>query len=441
MKNNFLKIVGFVLISAMLVGMNSCVKDDLDAPPAHVYPIGEEITVADLWATATTIPVKILEEKSIFGVVTMGEAGGNLYKETFIRDHTGGLKLEFWESAGFNVGDSVQVQLKGTRFYNDNDVVMLDSVDVVYNVRRISAGANVDPVEITIADLNTGSYVCQLVKLKGVQFTDAELGETWADAVGLQTINRDLEDCNGGKTIVRSSGYSNFASTLLPVGNGDLIAIASSYRGTSQMLIRNPQENSLTGTRCDGSGGGGGSQVDPVDAVNEYFDAAVDYTDISISGWNNIIVEGDRAWQGKTFQSEKYAQASGYNSSLAAMETWLITPPVKDISTKVLSFKSAMAYWEHVNNEPMTVYISTDYVGDNFETATWTELSVTMANSSSSDNAWIESGEVDLSAYSGNAAIAFKYVGSNDESTSYRLDDIMIDVSGGGGGGGGGGGW
>ncbi len=58
-----------------------------------------------------------------------------------------------------------------------------------------------------------------------------------------------------------------------------------------------------------------------------------------------------------------------------------------------------------------------------------------MAQESDGDHTWVESGEYDLSAFSGNAAIAFRYIGSDTESTSFRVDDIVVtDGSGGGGG-------
>ena len=435
MKNIITKISSVALAMMILLGVSSCVKDEFDEPPIPVVPVGDVMTVSDLWAMATAAPYKFTEDKSVYGVITMAEKNGNLYKEAFVQDVTGGMGLSMLSSTGLAIGDSVRIYLKGTRIKNYNDLLVLDSVDITDNVIRISAGNVTTPKEVTIADISTGAYVGQLVKVMDVQFKTGELGKTWADFSTLTTTNRDLEDCENA-TIVRTSGYANFAASLLPEGNGSLVAVASRYRGTDQLYVRDMAEVLLTGERC-GSGGGGGL-VDPVDAVNEGFDGAVDYSDFSAEGWTNVLVAGDRFWQGKTFNSDKYVQASGYNSGLAAMETWLITPPVTNISTKVLSVKTAMAYWTH-NGNPFTVLISTDFVGDNFATATWSELDVTIATSSSSDNAWISSGEVDLSAYSGNAAIAFRYVGSDAESTSFRIDDVLIDLPGSGGGGGGGG--
>lgn len=435
MKNILLKISSIAIVLLFLVGMNSCVKDEFDTPPAQSIPVGDMVTVADLLASATSAPQKVTEDKSLYGVVTMGEQNGNLYKEAYMRDATGGIKLSLLSATSLNVGDSIRVYMNGARYYNDNDQITIDSLETTNNIIKISAGRTVKPIDVTISDVNTGAYIGQLIKLSGVQFKSSELGKTYADAQALSTENRTIEDCTS-ETIIRTSGYSNFAGELLPEGNGTLIAVASSYRGTSQLYIRDVNEVVMTDERCGDNPGGG--PVDPVDAIDEKFDGVVDYTDVAISGWTNMLVAGDRSWQGKTFNSDKYTQASGYNSGLADMETWLITPPVTNISDKVLSFKSAMAFWTHGADAPMTVLISTDFVGDNFATATWTELSVTMANESSSDNAWITSGEVDLSNYSGNAAIAFKYKGSDAESTSYRLDDIIIDLPGTGGGGGGG---
>lgn len=435
MKNIVLKITSLTLAILMAIALNSCVKDDFDQPPVLIIPEGEVVDVSDIIALAMTsaTPIKINEDMSMFGMVTMGEQSGNFYKQVAFQDETGGIMLEFLGSTSLMVGDSIMVNLNGARVYNYNNLPQIDSLEITYNVLKISAGNTFVPEEVTISDLKTYSYTGQVVKLKDVQFKESELGNTFADAVGLSTENRDIEDCDDNTSIVRTSGYANFAGELLPEGKGSLIAFVGRYRDDVQLAVRTFAEVDMDGERCDGGGGGGTGPVDPVDVVDEDFSTQEDYSDISLDGWTVISAAGDRNWQGKTFDSEVYAQATGYNSGLAEMETWMITPPVTNISEKVLSFKSAKAYWEHSINEPLTILISTDFVGDNFETATWTELDVNIANESSSDHAWIESGEVDLSSFSGNAAIAFKYVGSDTESTSMRIDDVLIDVPGGGG--------
>jgi hypothetical protein len=180
-------------------------------------------------------------------------------------------------------------------------------------------------------------------------------------------------------------------------------------------------------------GGGGGEPIPPVAEVDEDFSSVGNNQNINLDGWTNILTAGNRLWQGKHYQSERYAQATGYNSGLTEMVTWLITPPVVNTAgDKKMSFRSAMAFWEH-SGEPLQVLASTDYDGTNFETASWIEMSANIANSGSGDNNWVESGVVDLSAQVGNVAVAFVYTGSGTESTSIRIDDVRIsdDLSGG----------
>ena len=77
----------------------------------------------------------------------------------------------------------------------------------------------------------------------------------------------------------------------------------------------------------------------------------------------------------------------------------------------------------------LKAYISTDYTGDgNPENATWTELSANITDPPASSFAptWTQSGEIDLSSYSGNVYIAFKYDGSDSLTTTFYLDNFMI---------------
>jgi hypothetical protein len=177
-------------------------------------------------------------------------------------------------------------------------------------------------------------------------------------------------------------------------------------------------------------GGGGGGGNDPVDMVNEDFQSVVNNTDIAISGWVNIAEAGTRKWQGKVFSGEGYAQSTGYNSNLPSMITWLVTPNVKMDVAKKLRFKTAKSFWEHGTGVPMTVLVSSNYDGVNPSAATWTPITVTVAGQSDADNAWVESGDFDLSSFipQGKIAVAFKYVGSGTQSTTMRVDNVYIGL-------------
>ena len=113
------------------------------------------------------------------------------------------------------------------------------------------------------------------------------------------------------------------------------------------------------------------------------------------------------------------------------MVTWLITRPVTISSQKILSFQTAKAYWEHAaGHTPFEVFYSKDYTGRNLLTATWIPVSCTLAVESDPDHTFINSGNISLPVEAGGSCvIAFKYTGSDTESTSYRIDNILITTA------------
>ena len=432
---NLLSYLFVVLTVALLLGTISCVKQEFDEPPAADIPVGDVYTIAQLRQMyADSSEYTFTGDFSVYATVTMDESTGNIYRTAYIQDNTDATYLFMKTSGGVAEGDSVRLYLDGCTLSSYGGVFQIINVDNDSSIVIIDNGKNLEPEVITMAMLSTGNYESKLVTLTDVQFASSELGKTWAESSDYG--NRTLEDCDENTAIVRTSSYSSFAEEILPEGNGDITGIVSRYNETMQFYVRSMAEVNLTGERC-GNGGGGGSQVDPVETISEDFSGGTDYEDIEIEGWTNIMVQGSRRWQTKSFNSDKYAQATAYNSGLDVMETWLITPPIINTSgDKILVFESAQAYWLHTGT-PMQVLASTDFTGDNFATATWTEIDVRLATSSDPEHSWISSGDVALSAFTGNVTIAFKYIGSDTESTSMRIDNLTIDTEGSGGGGGG----
>jgi len=428
MKKIFFSILVLIIVTGSTFYFSGCVKQEFDTPPIHNVPIGEILTIGDIRQIYQDSGVYVFTaDYSLYATITMDESSGNIYKSAYIQDNSGAVNLHFLESGGVTVGDSIRVYLKDCIISTYNELLQIDNIQNDSNIIILANKRYVEPQLLTIADVNTGNYESQLIRLDSVQFLDGELGKTYADAEA--SANRGLEDCDGESILVRTSNYSNFAFDPLPGGKGSLIAIAGVFGTTQQLYIRTLDEVNLDGTRCDG----GGTPVDPVDEINEDFETASPDVDIMLEGWLNIIEAGDRKWQGKDYSGNTYAQSSGYQSGLDEMICWLITPPINVQGTKILKFLSAKAYWEHQSDEPLEVLASTDFDGTNIETATWTKLNPYIAGQSDTDNEWYESGDVDISSFSGVCYIAFKYSGSDTESTSLRLDDIKVNSSGGGG--------
>lgn len=441
-----------ILLSA--ITLISCV-DNNETPPDKVeFKNGQIVTVDQVKALYSgelakpwqqRMPVKIENDWSLRGIITASDKkDGNLYKEAFIQDQTTGLRLLFDATSGLYPGDSVVINLKNLYLGDYGDFIQLGGIPYVdaSGNRRVS-GMNMDrqvlklsignptvPQLATIAGIKSAAWLGKLVRLENVQFEDDETGKTWADAQAdpPAAANRYLTDCSNRSVIVRTSGYASFAGNILPGGKGTLVAIVTKFNNDYQLLVRDYSEVNLTGDRC---GYIPQPLGEPVETFSQNFESFADNASIYISGWQNLATAGGRIWLAKLFSGNRYAQATGYNSGLSTMVTWLITPPVKLSTQKVLNFQTAKAYWAHTGNrQPLEVFISTDYNGSNPGSATWTALSAKVAGKADPDNTFIASGAVSLPMIAGKSGvIAFRYTGSDTESTTIRIDNIVVSAN------------
>jgi len=433
-----MKKLALFFVSAMLLYLSSCVKQNFDTPPIKDIPVGTVYTITQLRQMyADSGAYQIKTDASVYAVVTMDEASGNIYKSAYVQDAGDAVNLHLQQSGGLSVGDSIRIYLKNVILSDYGGMFQLDNVNNDSSLVILDTQKYKTPKEVSLQDLLANKYQAQLIKLSDVQFAESDTGKMYSDPAA--ATNRALENCDGDQVDVRTSNYANFATAKVPSGRGSFIGVVGTFNGSPQLFIRSLSEVVMDSARC--TSGGGGSAVTPVESVNEAFDNAANYTDIAINGWTNFMVVGNRAWQGKVFNTDKYAQTTGYNSGLSDMETWLITPPVINTGgDKVLSFRSAMAYWTHAaGNEPLSVLASTDFNGSNFASATWTVLHPALPDANATNYAWMSSGDISLANFVGNVSIAFKYKGSNTESTTIAIDDVVISSNGSGGGGGGGG--
>lgn len=383
----------------------SCEKE-FDTPPIKELPSGSVITIADLRNMWVTQDVKITDDLSVYGVITMDETSGNIYKEAYIQDVTGGIDLRLMSSGGLYEGDSVRVYLKGTIVSKYNQMLQLDSVDVDNNVIKQSTEQFRSPELLSDIAQITATHQAQLIQLNNVQFSSADIGQTYADAQNQQSQNRMLEDANGNQIIVRTSGYANFAGDTVPSGNGTFIGVVSQYNNDLQLLIRRPSELSLNGER---------------NVIKDFEDQS-----ITSGGWTVQTPVGSAPyeWHVASFNNNYYANMSNWTgSSNLASETWLISPSYdfSNSTMPTLQFTSAYKY----NGPTMEVLISTNYDGVSApSTASWSQLSPIL---SPGNFTWTSSGVVDLSAYTQSSVyIAFKYTGTNSDGSTWEVDDINI---------------
>ncbi len=159
----------------------------------------------------------------------------------------------------------------------------------------------------------------------------------------------------------------------------------------------------------------------PTVIVNAGFDS-------DLSPFTAVSVVGDQVWGQASFSGNGYAIMNGYSGGAQENEDWLISPAINlDASTdNVFSFSSSANY----SGPDLVVLISTDFSGtydsSSVVNANWTDITNLVALSSGSWT-WTPSGDVDLSAYSGTAYVAFKYLSNpTDGAKTYEIDDVQL---------------
>lgn len=452
MNNSITRTILFSLMAVVLT-ITACVKGEFDAPPVNIPSVDfpSNTTIAELKAMYLGTLDSISDDIVIQGKVVANDESGNLYKKIVIQDATAGIEILLNKTSLYNeykLGQRVFVKCKGMYLGDYGGLVQLGStylgkvgqlpeIMIPQHLFKDSLPGSVpEPVAIDLAADNA-AYLSMFVSIDNAIFSEGGKN-TYSDADA--TTNRTLKTGSGTIT-VRTSNYASFALDTLPKGYGKVLGILGSYNGTAQLAIRDTSDlQNFSGVVPEtpefvfpATG------ITPVASIDEKFDAAVASTDIAINGWTNQAAAGARNWQGKTFQTEKYAQASSYNTTDDMNKPWLITPPVIYTSDLKLSFKSEKAYYI---TDQLSVWILYNYTGD-ASAATWTQVNATLAGASDADYTWVLSGDINLSDYvpanySGNIYIGFKYEGDATNTSTYCIDDVKVGTSGGGGGGGGG---
>jgi hypothetical protein len=342
--------------------------------------------------------------------VTADEISGNLYKQVFVEDGTGGLQLRLISGYGLNIGDKIRINLNNVLLDAYGMMVQLDSIDIDKRVVKISSGNPVVPVKATFNQLlsmqdGLSKFQSRLVLLDSVEFAAGDKSQFYSDTSTYKySIDRTLLNSAQVPVVVRTSGYANFAKNIIPCGKGSIIAVAGQYNSTIQLTIRQLSDVSISYDNCP--------------LVAKTFNDG----NITSGGWTNYRASGTIDWAPGNHSGQLYGQISNYVSGNQPCETWLISPSL-NLSTAPspnLSFQSAYNY----SGPTLEVLISTNYNSGDPAVATWIPLSPTLSPGSWT---WQGSGKISLSSFkSSNTRIAFKYTGTASSGSTWEIDDIAV---------------
>ncbi len=412
-------ILGAALMAAVFT---ACVDEDFDKPDPIIPEVdfNSNATIAELKAMYPGSLDSIEADTIIQGIVVANDESGNFYKTLVIQDGTAGIELKidrYDMYTEFKVGQRVYVKCRGLflgdygglvqlGYIYNSDIGRIPDVLVDDHIFRDSLpGIAPAAAVLTIPTLTT-DYLSMLVQFDSVHFTDP--GLTFSESTG--TTNRTLEDEFGNQILVRTSNYASFAANVIPDGTGSIRGILSVYNGDYQLYLR-----------------------DLNDLVNWDDPTSGDYVlyerfSSNPTDWFIYSVASTKDWY---FNSAYGNMAITGSSSDAACNDYLISPALNlsGVANPVLSFQSWTRYTDAGFAQPVEVLVSTNYSGSGDPTSsTWTSLSATWSPTDS--QTWTSSGDISLSAYSGQTIyIAFRYRSSGTASGSYsawQVDEFKI---------------
>jgi hypothetical protein len=406
--------IKWLLFSLAALAIASCRKE-IDNPPQNEIPVSAQLDVTELRAIYTGTPIHFEDgDTNLYCVVTADEVSGNLYKNVYVTDGTSGLNVRLFAAGGLYEGDSIRINLNGTILSEYNGMLQLDSVDVDKNVVKIATNVAITPRNATVDEVIADpSLQGMLVKLSNVEFSNTDVGTTFANATTQSSKNVTVLDCGGSSVIMRTSGYSNFASSIIPSGNGTIVAVVGQYNLDKQLYLRRTSDISLPNASCQ-----------PTIYLNKNFEDQ----NVTSGGWTVKMVTGAVNWttntQGAQFGTA-YGMISNYSGGAnSACESWLISPAMNMTGAAAPKFSFQNA--KNDNGDVLTVWVSTNYDGVSApSTATWTQLTVTLSAGAWS---WVNSGLIDMTPYiSGSTYVAFKYTGTASSGSTWEIDDILIE--------------
>lgn len=274
---------------------------------------------------------------------------------------------------------------------------------------------------LSVEEALSDSKLNTLIELKDVEFTEAALGRHYfeeSNNVGGST-NWYLRDKTGNQIIFRTSSYAKFADHAVPEGSGKVKGILTKFGSDYQFMVRYESDIVMNGKRN-------------TPFFSEDFQTVKNNVNFVLPGWSNIVEKASKLWKSMVYSGNGYAEFNTTSTTAAENVAWLVSPKINLTGYKnaVLSFRSAQH--DLKIDSPLNtleVYVSTNFDGASVTKAKWTKLEAKVPTLSTPTKEFISSGGIDLSAYSGNINIAFKYIGSGKDKTlngAFMVDDIKI---------------
>jgi hypothetical protein len=308
---------GFAALMAMASIFITACNKKFDEPPVTTNPgLTPTHSVKELKARHTVSGAYdlISDEVIIRGIVAANDKSGNLYKQIFIQDTTGGICVLIDRASlygDYPVGREIFIKARGLYISDYRGLIQLGTLNNTIPTNPSFEGITtqlidqyivkgainhpVVPKVVTISDLTTSMqnvHQSTLIQLNNYEIEVLDTSKTWAD-VSAAKNSGDIyaRNCSGaGSRIdIRSSGFASFAGLNVPNGNGTITAIYTVFGSTRQLLIRDTSDVKMYDARC----GSGPTTLISIEALKNMYTG----TDITIATPTSVkgIVISDAA--------------------------------------------------------------------------------------------------------------------------------------------------
>ena len=426
-----------VMPPVVIPGANGTVTQDPIEPTVSILELKEAFYDASQNGNDYSTVVGTKEDGTdyiIKGRIVSNTETGNIYKYVMVEDGTACMAFsvdnsKLYETVRGDYGAVIAVNVTGLSLgtYRNNLICGVTADGYAYPARIPKAQweelaipqeapdpAKVVPYELTVADaiaykkdpVQLLTWQNRLVKFDGVHFTTP--GLTFATAGA--SVSRYFADAAGQQIILRNSGSSQWWWEVMPDGTGSITGILGYYSSDWQMQL-----NDLEG--LDGFT----PYVPPF--FSEPFATSLGQFTIE-----NLLTDPalDAVWKHSTQYT--CAIATGYLSSNRTnydTDSRLVSPELDlaGCTKDTAKFDHAGNYFASVDvmNQQRTFEVSED--GQN-----WTE--VTIPNyPSNSGFTFVNSGDIDLSAYCGKKVkVAFRYRSTAAKAGTWEVNNFSINV-------------
>lgn len=284
MKN--LKLIPILVVLLAEFFVASCVEDDdFDLPDTTIEEPILEGDVVPLAAVIAAYEQAIAADPQVAsftfedttdytsGFIISTDEAGNFFEELIIQDTpqspTHGIKIRLDVAdlfTRYEPGRRIFVRLNGLSVGLNNGVItlgVLNGTDIEpipepleeQTILRSALKETLVPTVKTLSQL-TESDVNTLIQLSSAQFTESQLGLTFASEEGdAFDGDRTIESCDvdGGSVLFQTSTFADYSSNTLPEGAGTLTAILSKdFFGEQFVLaVRSIEDLTFDGDRCE----------------------------------------------------------------------------------------------------------------------------------------------------------------------------------------------